>query len=65
MSHREPIENQKPGFSLVKAFLALQNTQKATIRLIQRTKNLVSLHQTLFRRCFNEPQRANPYPNCR
>ena len=36
------IENQKPGFSLAKAFLALQNTQKATICLVQTTKNLVS-----------------------
>ena len=36
------IENQKPGFSLAKAFLALQNTQKAAICLIQMTKNLVS-----------------------
>jgi hypothetical protein len=36
------IENQKPGFSLAKAFIALQNTQRATICLFQMTKNLVS-----------------------
>ncbi len=44
MSLLPDIGNQKPGFSLVKAFLALQNAQKATIRLAQTTKNLVSLH---------------------
>ena len=41
--HYPTFENQKPGFSLAKAFLVLQNAQKATIRLVQTTKNLVSM----------------------
>jgi len=37
------IGNQKPGFSLAKAFLVLQNARKAAMRLVQTAKNLVSL----------------------
>jgi len=37
------IGNQKSGFSLAEAFLVLQNAQKATISLVHKTKNLVSL----------------------
>lgn len=37
------IGNQKPGFSLAKVLFVLQNPQEAAIRLVQTTKNLVSL----------------------
>ena len=37
------METKKPGFSLAETFGMLQNAQKATISLVQMTKNLVSL----------------------
>ena len=37
------IGNQKPGFSLAKAFLVLQNARKEAMCLVQTAKNLVSL----------------------